>query len=182
MTTKRRGRPRKLASGPLHDRYRDLEGRGWSAANIFRTLVDEYPDECPDQRTVQRYVAEDRSLDKSEPWRLWMSEPEDVPAVFESLGAAIRTSEGEIRWVSAAEAEWIVRLARMSATAGGFRIDPFMRYVHGQRLARSQAQDGSDHAADLLFAWTYDLLPDGPGMMMPGQSLSDWMSRGPRKA
>ena len=180
MTTKRRGRPRKLASGPLHDRYQDLEGRGWSASNIWRALADEYPDQAPDQRTVQRYVAEDRSLDKSGPWRLWMSEPQDVPAVFESLGAAIRTSEGEIRWLSAAEAEWIVRIHRIGVAVGGVHLDPFGRYLHAQRLARSHSLDSSDHTSDLLFAWITDLLPDGPGMPMPGQSLGDWMMRGPR--
>jgi hypothetical protein len=182
MTTKRRGRPRKLASGPLHDRYRELEGRGWNASNIWRALSDEYPDLAPDQRTIQRYVAEDRSLDKSGPWRLWMSEPEDVPAVFESLRAAIRASEGETRWVSAAEAEWIVRFSRMGATAGWQPLDPFGRYLQARMLARAEALDDSDYTPDLLFAVTNRLLPDGPGMRAPGQSLDDWIRRGPRKA
>ena len=179
MATKPRGRPRKLASGPLHDRYRELEGRGWSATNIWRALADEYPDVAPDQRTIQRYVAEDRSMDKSGPWRLWMSEPEDVPTIFESLRAAIRTSEGHVRWVSVAEADWIVRIARIGV-AGGARLDPFGRYLHAQQLARSQAHDGSDHTSDMLFAWVTDLLPDGPGMPTADQPLGDWMRRGPR--
>lgn len=180
MATKRRGRPRKLAPGPVLDRYHELEGRGWTGAAIARQLVQDFPTIAPDERTVQRYVRDDRSVDKSGKWRLWMTDPEDVPVVFEALAAAIRTSEGETRWLSSAEAEWIVRIHRSGTTAGGHRLDPFAIYLMARSLARAEARDDNDHVTDLLFATTTDLLPDDvPGMPGPGQSLRDWMDNGP---
>ena len=44
---------------------------------------------------------------------IWMSDPEDVPVIFETLGTAIEVSNGETRWLTAMEAKSISHIARM---------------------------------------------------------------------
>lgn len=173
MTTQRRGRPRKFASGPLHDRYRELESLGWSAVNISRKLDDEFPGIAPDLRNVQRWVRADRSLDTSGPWRLWMSDPEDVPAIFRTLGVVIEVSDGQTRWLSAPEAEWIARIHRM-----GVRLADIVAYHMARMLARAQARDDGDRTAELIFAEIAGLL-NISGVVGADQSLTDWLERGP---
>ena len=130
-------------------------------------------------RTVQRWVREDRSHDTSGPWRVWESEPEDVPVMFETIGDLMRRSGGEIRWLTAAEARWINRIQRMGIT---FRIgnadEPLgslETLVHARRLVRSELRKDGNVADDLLFGMETELVGLDTQLMMAGTTLGEWL-------
>lgn len=174
----KRGRPsrsRVFPSKEAEEGYGELEAKGLRPADIYRELVRRHGQYgAPAKRNVERYVEQDRSSDQSGPWRLWMTEPEDVPVVFETLSVVIATTEGQTRWLTATEAKWVVRVHKMGVN------EPFSRFLAARQFARSRDQD---HTVDLVFATVRsDFLPDDvPGMPSPGQSLREWMDNGPRR-
>jgi hypothetical protein len=170
---------RAYGSEEFERRYRDLEALKLSPPDIRRALVKDFGDSStPPLRTIRSWVTQDRKLDKNDPWRLWMSEPEDVPAVLESLAAAITVSDGATRWLSAKEAEWIARIVRMGTTAGGKPLDPFGRFLGARLLARSEARDPKDVLGDLIFILTTDHMAGPARDLMTSVPLSEWMSGG----
>lgn len=139
-------------------------------------LVKRFGDHAvPPARTIENWVREDRSTPPSLPWRISMSPPEHVPAIFAALGAAIEASAGRIRWVSAAEADWIVRVSHLGAPVG---LEPLAIYGAARRLARSDARDPSDHLEDLQLAIATELLPPVFGIGL-AKDLRAWIDRGP---
>lgn len=160
---RKRGRPpgtRDYPSSDFEKHYKQLEATGEEPSPIRADLVARFGDNTtPPLRTIQRWVREDRSLDKSGPWRLSMSSPEEWPAIYESLSVAMDQSDGATKWLTALEAGWIARIYRMSEITGT-TIDPFMRYLLARQLARAEAKRDSDYTVDAFFGMVTGLLPE----------------------
>ena len=180
------GRPsgsRKYGSDAFSELYTSLELRGFEPRELLAALDHDFPELVQQMseplRTIQRWVREDRSHDTSGPWRVWDSEPEDVPAMFETIGALMQRTGGEVRWLTAAEAKWITRIQRMGIT---FRIgnadeplDPLETLVHARRMVRSQIRKDGNVADDLLFGMETELLALDTQLMLAGMTLGEWL-------
>ena len=181
--TKRRGRPRGRAYGPdaLRERYQELEARVETAAAIYAALVAEFPDHAPsDVRTVQRWVREDRTGDRTPPWRIAMSAVEDVPLIFGVIDALIRETGGRVRWVTEGEAQWIVRISKLAEPLrggdgrGGW--DALTVYAHARAAARADAI-ADDPYQDVALGIALSLI--GAVGLGRADDLREWVDRGP---
>ena len=68
----------------------------------------------PHIRTIQRIVRENTPQDPSAPWQLAEASGGDAALVLPVLAAMIEVSEGRLKALSTAKAEWIVKLRRVA--------------------------------------------------------------------
>jgi len=175
----KRGRPkgsRIFAFDAVRNEYEDLVTRGLAVPDIHRELVQRHgANRAPALRNLYRWVGEDRSIDRSGPWRLWMTDTDDVPLVFRTIDAVIERTSGRVRWVSASEAEWIVRIGKLGADVG---LNPFDVYAQARRSARSNARDPEDYVEDVTIGILTDRLSGGVLDLGSAKDLREWVERG----
>jgi hypothetical protein len=86
----------------------------WNAAQIFRDLdrqfKDQFEDRMPTQRTIERIVKEYRAMDKSQPWTIEESDPEDARLILEWLASCNGFGKG----LTKAEAFWHLKIQRIA--------------------------------------------------------------------
>ncbi|MBI2863137.1 MAG: hypothetical protein HYX94_01055 [Chloroflexi bacterium] len=125
--------------------------RGRTPVEIYDYLgrQPEFKDRMPSQRSVQRVVKDTLPHDTSEAWSLAQDEGPDTGLILETLAAAMEGSEGLIRHLTSAQANWIKRVRRAVPD-----LRPWVAYqvaVDFQKCAETK-QDTSDLDAFLAFA------------------------------
>ena len=84
----------------------------WNAAQIFKDLVDQFKekDKFPNKRTIERFVKEYRATDKSQPWTVEESDPQDAKLILEWLASFNGFSKG----LTKTEAFWYLKIHRIA--------------------------------------------------------------------
>ena len=84
----------------------------WNAAQIFEALDRQYKDrkKFPSQRTIERFVKEYRATDKSQPWTVEESDPQDAKLILEWLASFNGFGKG----LTKAEAFWHLHIKRIA--------------------------------------------------------------------
>jgi len=99
----------------VRDAIWELGGLGERKAPEIQRLLEARPEFAglvPELRTIQSHLRQMRPREPIQPWGLRESDPEDLPLILDLLADAIDLSEGRIRWLTVAEAEWVVRFRR----------------------------------------------------------------------
>ena len=105
MTTKWR------MEGDIQDRAQELAlTTDWNAAQIFRDLNLHFKEQMPTQRTIERFVKEYRATDKSQPWTVEESDPQDAKLILEWLASFNGFSKG----LTKVEAFWHLKIQRIA--------------------------------------------------------------------
>ena len=82
----------------------------WNAAQIFRDLERRFKERAPTQRTIERLVKEYRATDKSQPWTVEDSDPEDAKLILEWLASFNGFGKG----LKKVEAFWHLKIQRIA--------------------------------------------------------------------
>ena len=99
--------------GEAKDRAQELAlTTDWNAAQIFEDLRRRFGerDKFPIKRTIERLVKEYRATDKSQPWTVEESDPQDAKLILEWLASF----NGFGRGITKAEAFWHLKLQRIA--------------------------------------------------------------------
>ena len=82
----------------------------WNAAQIFRDLNLHFKEKMPTQRTIERFVKEYRDTDKSQPWTVEDSDPQDAKLILEWLASFNGFGKG----LTKDEAFWHLKIQRIA--------------------------------------------------------------------
>ena len=84
----------------------------WNAAQIFKDLRRQFGerDKFPNQRTIERFVKEFRATDKSQPWTVEDSDPQDAKLILEWLASFNGFGKG----LKKVEAFWHLKIQRIA--------------------------------------------------------------------
>jgi hypothetical protein len=84
----------------------------WNAAQIFKDLRRQFGerDKFPNQRTIERFVKEFRATDKSQPWTVEDSDPQDAKLILEWLASFNGFGKG----LTKVEAFWHLKIQRIA--------------------------------------------------------------------
>ena len=107
MTTKWR------MEGDIQDRAQELAlTTDWNAAQIFKDLKRRFGerDKFPIKRTIERLVKEYRATDKSQPWTVEESDPQDAKLILEWLASFNGFGKG----LKKVEAFWHLKIQRIA--------------------------------------------------------------------
>ena len=107
MTTKWR------MDGDIQDHAAELAlTTDWNAAQIFKDLDLQFKERkgVPTKRTIERFVKEYRATDKSQPWTVEDSDPEDAKLILEWLASFNGFGKG----LKKAEAFWHLKIQRIA--------------------------------------------------------------------
>ena len=95
--------------GDIQDRAQELAlTTDWNAAQIFKDLDLQLKERkgFPTKRTIERFVKEYRATDKSQPWTVEDSDPEDAKLILEWLASFNGFSKG----LTKVEAFWHLKI------------------------------------------------------------------------
>ena len=107
MTTKWR------MDGDIQDHAAELAlTTDWNAAQIFKDLDLQFKERkgFPTKRTIERFVKEYRATDKSQPWTVEDSDPQDAKLILEWLASFNGFGKG----LTKVEAFWYVKIQRIA--------------------------------------------------------------------
>ena len=84
----------------------------WNAAQIFKDLRRQFGerDKFPNQRTIERFVKEFRATDKSQPWTVEDSDPQDAKLILEWLASFNGFGKG----LTKVQAFWYLHIRRIA--------------------------------------------------------------------
>jgi hypothetical protein len=94
----------------IEQQIRSLYLEGSSAADISAALEGEA--DAPSEKTIKRRLRELAAAEGSEMWSVRNAKPEDLPLVFPVLAELISQTNGRVRSLTKARAEWIARIRR----------------------------------------------------------------------
>ena len=99
----------------------------------------------PKPRTIAAWAREVRAGDTSGPWRLGDADqdPEDARVILDTIHEVIARTDGEVKGLTVAEADWVARLRRATD------LPAWEVYVYARRYI---AAGGSSEALDLEVA------------------------------
>lgn len=149
-TRKKARKPSQYVEGALREYIEVLAIRHWKAPAIYKTLVKALgKKQVPELRTIQRWVDKLALQDPTAPWQLAEANGEDAALVLPVLAALIEASEGRLKVISNAKAEWIVRLRLVADD-----LPPWAIYelAHTYMLRRERHDTTDDLDAFLAFA------------------------------
>lgn len=131
---KRKGRGLRLE---VEKRFRELESGGYSAAQIYKKLTEEFGDVGVTERTIRTYVKACRPPDPSGTWSL-ADDSEESAFLLDVLQIEALKTEGRLARLTRKEAEWIVRIKH---AVPHLPPSPALAFAREYMICESEGQD-----------------------------------------
>lgn len=148
---------RERTPGPIEEVIVDFALRGYTASQIAKELpaaAGKLGMKAPSLRTIQRIVSRAKPPDRSGPWQIEESSPDDAREVLDFIAQMTLETKGDMWWVSRQEATWIARLRRLSPQLASEDVSflTTLRLVYTYISRREIGESTRDLDAFLAFA------------------------------